>query len=263
MTATPKDRSVYDEAVYWDLAFRDETADEVAFVDALSRRSADRGDRIRSVYEPGCGGGRLVVALAAAGYEVVACDLSEPAVRYVRHRLTRRRLDAEVAVGDMRKWKPSPAVDLAFCPVNTFRHLLTEADAVAHLQTVAECVRPGGHYAIGLHLLPPDADPEDSESWTARHGRTAVRVRLDVTEFDRRRRIERLRFRLRIDSPKGKRTIESTFDYRIYTAAQLRSLLRKLPQWEHVSTHDFWWDLDEPLTLNDDLGDTVILLRRR
>ena len=255
--------SVYDASAYWDLAFRDETPDELAFIDSLRHRIEADGESLARIYEPGCGGGRLVVALAAKGYDVSACDLSEPCVRYVGRRLRRRGLDAVVEVGDIRSWQPPSPVDLAFCPVNTFRHLTSEADALAHLRAVAAAVRPGGYYAIGLHLAPPDMDEDDAERWTATHGRTSVTVTLKVVAFSRPKRLERLRFNMLVRNPSDVQRFRTEFDYRLYTAAQLRSLLRKATEWEHISTHDFLWELDEPLALNDDLGDTVVLLRRR
>ena len=63
----------------------------------------------------------------------------------------------------MRTYRVKPQVDIAYCFVNTFRHLLTEEDAVQHLQSVAASLRPGGLYLLGLHMLPPDADEEDDE----------------------------------------------------------------------------------------------------
>ena len=255
-------RTVYDETAYWDLAFRDETADELAFLSELSSRERRAGQAFGRLYEPGCGGGRLVIAATAAGFEVSACDLSEPAITYVNRRLRRRGLEAEVEVGDMRSWKPRASVDVAICPVNTFRHLLNDADALAHLSTVAAAVRPGGYYAIGLHLLPPDAAEDDGERWTSRHSRTSVTVTLRVVAFDRRKRIERLRFNLLVRSGETTKRFRTEFDYRIYTARQIRKLLEAAEDWTLESVHDFWWDLNETLELNDDRGDTVLLLRR-
>ena len=44
--------------------------------------------------------------------------------------------------------------DLAHCLVSTFKYLLTEAAARAHLRSVARALRPGGVYALGFHLSP-------------------------------------------------------------------------------------------------------------
>lgn len=253
--------SVYDFPQYWDLAFRDETADEAAFVYAAADQWISKP--LKRVYEPGCGGGRLVVELASRGLDVVACDLNKACVRYVQQRLKRRGLRGHVDVGDMCEFTPKSPVDIAICPVNTIRHLLTEVDVQRHLAAVASAVRTGGLYIIGLHLMPPDAAEDDSERWTARHGSTSVTVSLKVIDFDRRRRQETLRFSLRVRSGRRDLQLVSEFPYRLYTAQQMRSTLSKATDWELISVHDFWYDIEESFPLDDELGDTVLVLRRR
>ena len=130
------------------------------------------------------------------GYHITGFDLNRPSLDYLRRRLARRRLRADVFEADMADFRLSRPVDAAFCTVNTFRHLLTERSARQHLNCVAQSLRPGGIYILGLHLLPMDASEEDSERWTAREGRTQVTVTLRVLSTDRRRRIERLRMSL-------------------------------------------------------------------
>lgn len=253
--------SVYDFPQYWDIAFRDETKDEAAFVFAAAERWLNRP--LTRVYEPGCGGGRLVVALAAEGVDVAACDLNANCVRYVRQRLKRRRLDGDVVVGNMCDHIVRTKAEIAICPVNTIRHLQTEDELQRHLAAVAQSVCRGGLYIVGLHLMPPDAAEDDSERWTARHASTSVSVSLRVTNFDRRKRLERLRFSLRVRSGKNDLQLISEFDYRLYTAAQMKRSLEAAADWELISVHDFWYDVDESFELNNDLGDTVLVLRRQ
>jgi hypothetical protein len=49
----------------------------------------------------------------------------------------------------------------------------------------------------------------------------------------------------------------------MYTARQFRSLLCRVPDWELCDVFDFWYEIDQPLTLNDDITDTVFVLRKR
>jgi hypothetical protein len=49
----------------------------------------------------------------------------------------------------------------------------------------------------------------------------------------------------------------------MYTAAQFRRLLTAVPQLELCDVYDFWFDIDQPLELNDEITDTVFVLRRR
>jgi|TARA_B100000519_G_scaffold48156_1_gene38757 SAM-dependent methyltransferase len=258
---SPVLKNCYDFPVYWDIAFRDETKSECRFVTAVSERYLS--GNAQRILDIGCGGGRLTVALAARGYEVAAYDLNESCIAYVQKRLRRRGLDADVVVGDMREFVTTPKCDIAINTVSTFRHLLSDNDALFHLECTAQSVRRGGIYILGLHLLPPDADLDDEEHWVARHSRTTVDVTMKVRNASRKSRLETLRFTLKVQSVNNHLAIESDFKMRLYSAAQLKSLLAKSDDWELVDVFDYWYDIEQPLVLNDELGDTVCVLRRK
>lgn len=251
----------YDYPQYWDLAFHSETKLEADFLDAACRKYCDFAPK--RILEPGCGGGRLVVELASRGYEVTGFDLNQSAVDYVKKRLRRRGFSADVFRADMTDFRIASPVDVAINPVNTFRHLTTEDAARRHLQAIADSLRPGGIYILGFHLLPPDADEEDCERWTARHGKTRVTTTVRVLDFDRRRRLETVRFSLRVLSGKRDLRLWSDHQLRIYKADQFRRLLNSVTAFELCDVYDFWYEIDHPLKLNDELGDTVFVLRKR
>lgn len=262
MRAVNSTADCYDYPQYWDLAFDDDTREEADFIVAAAQKYCDFP--VRTLLEPGCGGGRLLLELAARGYDVVGWDLSESAVAFANRRLQAADLSGSAVVADMRTAATDGPVDMAYCLVNTFRHLLTEDDARQHLQHVAACLRPGGLYVIGLHLLPPDADEEDEEEWTVHRDGTTVRIQLQVAECDRDRRQEVLRFFMTASGPDLSEPVRFSTDYRmrLYQAGQIRDLLHSVPQFELVDVFDFWYDIEEPLTLSDELGDTVLVLRR-
>jgi SAM-dependent methyltransferase len=278
----------YDYPRYYDLAFRSETRREADFIEAACRKYCPFA--ARRLLEPACGTGRLVTELAARGYRMTGFDLNRPALDYLRRRLARRGLRARVLEADMADFRLAAPVDAAFCPVNTFRHLLSEESARSHLECIAAALRPGGIYVLGLHLLPPDASEEDGERWTERQGRTQVTVTLRVLATDRRRRVERLRVSLLVRtgmkcgttalgcarSPAQPRAavlrrqtaskeirLRDEFSFRMYTARQFRRLLASVPSLELCDVYDFWYEIDYPMELNDDRADTVFVLRRK
>jgi len=111
-------------------------------------------------------------------------------------------------------------------------------------------------------MLPPDADEACIERWSAKHGRTKVTITLRVTDFDRQARLETIRFSLRVRSGKRDLKLRSDYKYRIYTAAQFHRLLVSVPQFELCDVYDFWYDIDDPLQLSNQLGDAVFVLRK-
>jgi hypothetical protein len=84
-----------------------------------------------------------------------------------------------------------------------------------------------------------------------------------VLATDRRRRIETLRVSLRVRSGRRQFRLRDEFPFRMYTAAQFRRLLGKVPAMELCSVHDFWYELDHPVPLDDTLSDAVFVLRKR
>lgn len=251
----------YDYPQYFDLAFRDETPRETRFLQAAFAKYSTR--LVKTLLEPACGSGRLVAALAAKGYRMTGLDLSRPMLDYCRQRLAKRKLRAMLIQGDMSDFRLPAPVDGAFCTFNSFRHLLTEDAARSHLQCVAASVKPGGIYVLGLHLVPLDAEEGSSERWSAAQGKTKITVTLRVTAFDRKKRIERLRITSLVRSPSRTIRLRSEFPLRLYTAAQLKRLLSSVPEWELCDVFDFWYEIDEPRQLNDEMSDTVLVLRRK
>jgi SAM-dependent methyltransferase len=253
--------SWYDYPHYYDLAFRSETRREAAFIEAAARAFCPF--QVRRLLEPACGTGRLLAELALRGYDLTGIDLSRPALDYARKRLTRRGLDAALLQADMADFQFDRPFDGAYCLLNSFRHLLSEDAARRNLECVAAALRPGGLYILGFHLLPPDASEDGGERWRERHGKTNIAVTLKVAESSRRRRIERLRVNMLVRTPTRELRLRDEFPLRLYNAAQVRKLFASAPQFELCEVFDFWYEIEEPQALNNDLVDSVFVLRKK
>jgi SAM-dependent methyltransferase len=269
--------SWFDHPEWFEIGFQDVTGREADFFEAAFQRWCDFP--VRRLLEPACGSGRLVVEMARRGYEVTGFDLSKPSVEFLRRRLKGTKLKAKAMQADMTRFSLPQKFDGAFCTYNSFRVLTTETAAQSHLKCVAKALRKGGLYFLGLHLAPPGVDPMGIERWTGERGRTHVTTTLRVTGADTKRRVERLRISLlvreygesanerqkkngRAKPPVIKR-LRDEFDYRLYTAAQMRQLLRSIPQFELIDVFDFWYQIDEPQKLDNELYDALFVLRRR
>jgi len=253
--------SWYDLPQYYDLAFRDGVRREARFIQEAARRYCDFP--VTRMLEPACGTGRLLRVLARRGYDMVGLDLNRSALDFLAAFLKRNRLKAELIEGDMAAFTLERPVDLAFNTLNGFRHLLTEEEAVSHLCCVGEALRPGGLYILGMHLWPPDADEAIVERWKVKQGDITLSVRIDVPEFNLHRRIEQMRVEMKAKNGHGRaRRYLDQFPLRTYDAAQTRRLLDQAPQFELINVFDFWYDIEDPLELNDEIEDTVLVLRK-
>jgi hypothetical protein len=163
----------------------------------------------------------------------------------------------------MSDFRLSRPVDAAYCTVNTFRHLLTEQAARGHLECIADSVRPGGIYILGLHLLPLDVEEEDAVRWTERRGETKITVTLRVVRTDRRRRIENLRGCLLARRGSKELHLRYEFPCRTYTARQFRRLLGSVPSLELCDVYDSRYDIKQAFAVNDEMTYSVFVLKRR
>lgn len=251
----------YDYPQYFDMVFRDETAAEVEFFLAAFERFAD--GTVKRVFEPGCGSGRLVTAMASAGFDVTGIDLNVPSLNYLRRKLKRRELTATLTQADFTNLELPGIFDAAFCTFNTFRHLTDEKSAISHLKSVATQLRSGGLYILGLHIIPLDAEKQCIERWKASHGVTTVNVTLRVTDFNRRKRIEQIHVVLTARSPGKTIRCRTDFPLRLYTVKQFLQTLAAVPELEIVGSYDFNYDLESPREIDDDLIDSVFVLKKR
>src|SRR5438094_5362886 len=253
--------SWYDYPRYYDIAVQAYTQHEADFIEAACRKYCP--SRVRRLLEPASGTGRVITELGTRGYELSGFDLSQPGLRYLRRRLTRSRLYAEIFETEMSNFRIGQPADAAYCIVNTFRHLLTEQAARAHLECIAGSVRPGGIYILGLHLFPPDRDAEDVWRWTGQRGKTKVTVTQRVLRTDLRRRIEDVQVCLMARRGSKEFRLRHAFQLRMYTPRQFRRLLASVPSLELCDVYDFRYDIERPSTLNDEMAYTVFVLRRR
>jgi SAM-dependent methyltransferase len=256
----------YDYPEYYDIAFRGDTAREAKFIEACCRKylpaRLSKREKLRFL-EPACGSGRLVLDLARRGHDVVAFDLCEPMVEYVRKRLERRRQQARVVVGDMRTFRLGKKADAAFNLINTFRHL-THRGAVEHLRATADSLKEGGIYLLGIILIPEDTTDEEAyERWTETYRKTKVTVTITVPEINVPKRWEIMRTSMTVRNGKGSFRLVTDAKMSLYTPDDMRRLLAKVPQFEVLNTFDFWYDVRHPEPFDDRIGDVVLVLRKR
>lgn len=253
--------SWYDFPEYYDVSFMEDTIEEAEFIEAVWKKFGD--GPLNRILEPGCGGGRLVRELARRGRNVVAFDDNPKSLDFLRERLAADGTTAEVFSGDLARFKIKEPVDLAYCFCNTFRHLLPLESAVAHLKSVAKALRPGGIYLLGLHLLPIDADPEDTEKWTCKRDGIVVKTTLTVHKTFPRKRQELLRLTMDVDAPLERIRVQSWLTLRIYNVKEILNLLQRVRSLALVETFDFLYDASDPILLDELSSDVVFVLRRK
>ncbi len=251
----------YENPLYYDIIFDVDTETEASFVDAVYERHVQT--RGRRMLEPACGSGRLVAAMARRGFNVTGFDLSEEMLRFARRRLREKHLKARLVEARLESFSFASKFDIAHCLVSTFKYLMDEKAARSHLQRIANALKPGGVYVLGLHLTDYDDRARSRERWLGSRGRTRVICNIQSWPADRRKRTEHVRARLIIRCNDAERRYETHWTFRSYSLRQLKSLLRSVPRLELVATYDFSHHIDCSIVFDGTQLDIVLILRRR
>lgn len=212
--------ALYDRPEWYDVLYADGTEDEAWL---LERINASHGTGGKDWLEPACGTGRYLVALSKRGYRATGYDLHPRMLAYARRRLAGAR--ARVLKANMTSFCSPGSFDAAFCLAGTFRHLLTQREAAAHLRLTAESLKRGGLYILGLDLTDYAEARDDEETWTAARGRLRICHTAICLAPDARRRRERVINFLEIKEGRKKSFLESAYDLRSYDRRQFQDLV--------------------------------------
>ncbi|RME62935.1 MAG: class I SAM-dependent methyltransferase [Caldilineae bacterium] len=135
------------------------------------------------VLELGCGTGRVLLPLAAAGCQVTGVDGSAALLDAARRKVAEAGVQEQVTLvhDDLRRFRLAQQdFDCAVCVSNTLMHLETQEDQLAGLRQAAAHLRPGGLLLVDLfnpdipHLVAISGLQELADTWTDEATRTQV-----------------------------------------------------------------------------------------
>ena len=147
------------------------------------------------VVEWGAGTGRLAAALAEAGFDVTAVEVSEKMLEKGR----KKSDTVEWVSGDMRSVTLGRRYSLAVCGFNSFLCLRSQDDVLAFLRNAREHLEPGGLLGIEVSAFTPEELSEDQGGGlTLRHDFTretprGTLERFSVSRYDAASQLLRMR----------------------------------------------------------------------
>lgn len=225
---TADDNALYADPEVYDILHEPGTAAELRGLERAALLCLN-GKNQRWI-EPACGSGRLVRLVAGRGRFCAGFDLSRAMIRYAKRAAEAEGVAdlAEFFVGDMRnlgRRKDLAAYDVAVNPINSIRHLATDAAMHDHLRAVRRALRPGGVYVVGLSLCAYGMEEETEDVWRGRRGRTSVTQVIQYLPPRAGSRVERAVSHLTVRTPGGERHLDSAYDLRGYNLAQWERLI--------------------------------------
>jgi SAM-dependent methyltransferase len=130
----------------WVIPYR-ERPDIAFFVDAAKNAGGP-------VLEVGCGTGRVLIAIARAGTEVVGLDLSPHMLKVCREKLKQEsaavQSTAELVRADMRNFDLGRTFNLITLPFRPFQHLTTIVEQLSCLRNIHKHLVENGRLILDL-----------------------------------------------------------------------------------------------------------------
>ena len=162
-------KSPYDEiAAYYDLEHRSFTDD----IDLYLQFIEAAGD---PVLELGCGTGRIVRAIAEAGFDVTGVDSSAQMLAFARHALPAGEIEGEITLveGDFGRNElvAEESFGVAIVALDSLLHAQTQADQLRVLRAAWTALDPRGQLVVDVvnptpaRLLAMDGDLTFSGTW--------------------------------------------------------------------------------------------------
>jgi len=106
------------------------------------------------VLELGCGTGRTLFPVAAAGIQITGVERSRDMLARARERLagapSDQQQNAEILLGDMRDFSLGRSFNLVSLPYRTFQHLLEPDDQYRALEAIHQHLEPGGRLVFNI-----------------------------------------------------------------------------------------------------------------
>jgi len=225
----------YDIVARWydvDMA-RNMAHDDVGFYRALAGQCGGR------VLELGCGNGRILLPLLAAGCDAVGVDRSAAMLRALGDKARARGMRSPVAQMDARALALAGGFALVLCPYSLVTYMADDGDDARLCGEVRRVLRPGGALVLDAFVPRAQVTSEDfREDYRRPCGSGALsRVRRITALPDGRNRIER-RYAWSDAAGVVRERAQTCEVIRPYTPDALRALLA---QRGFVVT-DVWWD---------------------
>lgn len=237
--AAEASQGLYADPSIYDILYTPGTAAEIDALERIERALATgrlREDRLW--FEPACGTGRCLRVAAGRGRRVAGFDREAPMLEYALRRLAhcagasaRRLFAADLAdfadAAGRAGLKPG-TVDFAFMTVNSLRHLMSDREMTAHFAQVADLLRPGALYVVGISLTDYDWLWPDEDTWSGTRGSCKVSQVINWLPPEPgtpRGRLERALSHLTVTRPGGTVDLDDAYDLRCYNEKQWRKLV--------------------------------------
>ena len=230
-------QGLYADPMVYDILYTPGTAGEIgAFTQLEMQFAPERILKGSLWFEPACGTGRYLRLAQDRGKRIAGFDLDEGQLDYARGRLEvppGALFQADMAdfSAAARKSGLKPgSVDFAFNPVNSIRHIDSDQAMLAHFEQIADFLKPGAVYVVGLSITDYARLMSEEDLWQTARGRCKVSQLVNYLPPEpgtTKARLEQVISHLTVERPNRTEHFDDIYDLRTYDTKQWRDLIGK------------------------------------
>ena len=245
-------QGLYADPMIYDILHTPGTAREVTAYERVESQFASKplkADRLW--FEPACGTGRYLRVAAGRGRKIAGFDWDLGQINYARKRAGNshgKGLKQQFFQADMRDFLADSqaaghgagSADFAFNPVNSIRLLENDKEMLAHLNQMAEILKPGAVYVVGISLTDYNWLFTEEDVWEGTRGRCKVSQFINFLPPEpgtKRARIETAISHLTVTRPSGEDHFDDSYGLQKKKKNQWLELIQK-SNLKHLGSFD-------------------------
>jgi len=253
---------IYEQPLYYEIAFG--FVDPKEQVDNFEKiiRKISR-IQVNSFLDIACGPSLQLREIAKRGYEAIGLDLYPEMLEHLRKKARDEDLKIKTVRADMYDFKLRKKVDFAFIMMGSLDAESNEK-FLSHLDSVAASLKPGGLYFIQNFGL--DWTQTREQSWTMERDGITVKTSFELHFKNILDQTYTERMVMEVNDHGETRSFVHEEDLKFIFPQEFKTLVKMNGKFEFVG---WWkgncntWHLDQPLENVKDLGDNMVLLRRK
>jgi len=253
---------IYKQPLYYEIAFSFvDPKEQVDNFEKIIRRFSKI--RVNSFLDIACGPSLQLREIAKRGYEAIGLDLYPEMLEHLRKKARDEGLKIKTVQADMYDFKLKTKADFAFIMMGSL-----DADSnekfLSHLDSVAASLKPGGLYFIQNLCL--DWTQSREQSWTMERNGITVKTSFELHFKDILNQIYTEKTEMEVNDHGQTSKFIQEEDLKFIFPQEFKTLVKLNGKFEFLG---WWkgncnaWHLDQPLENVKDLGDNMVLLRRK
>lgn len=245
---------IYDIAFSWDLV------EEIRFFKRVFETNVPFP--VKHVLEPACGTGRMLRALAGAGFQVTGYDDNPFMVQYAKDSIAADGKNAGVLLAEMASAEIQGEFDAAVNSINSIGYLHSDDDIVSHLKATGSSLRDNGVYVLHLNFAHKGELPA-GDFWTLERGGIRVNTSWRILNEDRESRLCHQVCTIVVERNGKTGRYEESHTLRLWQFSDLEKLARNSEAFEVAAIYgEDFVALEDKEYVSGEHGNVYVILRK-